>query len=571
MVSPEKVRIAPATEADRARIYEMRHAVYAVELGQHRPNEAGRLTDGLDPLNEYLVATADGDLAGFVSITSPESDTYSIDKYFGRSDLPFGFDAGLFEVRLLTVAPRWRGSSLAVLLMYAALRWIESHGATRVVAIGRRDLREMYVAVGLRPLGPTTQAGAVTYELMSASMDDLRAGLQRRAPLLRKLRRTVSWDLGVPFYRPAQCFHGGRFFEAVGETFDTLERSSEVVNADVLDAWFPPAPGVLESLQSFLPWLLRTSPPVESAGLVRAIAAARGVPVPALTVGAGSSCLIYLALREWLTRDSLVLLPEPTYGEYVHVAEQVIGCRTERLPLSRHNGLRIDPRQLFRRAAETRADLVVLVNPNNPTGRLIPRAELAESLPDLPASARLWVDEAYVDYAGSDESLEPLAAASRNVVVCKSLSKAYALSGARVGYLCGPWEWMDQLRRVTPPWAVSLPAQVAAVAALRDPAYYKRRYAETARLRAELAAGLRQAVPGIAVHDGVANWLLCDLPATGPDAAAVCERCRARDVYLREYGAGAALGSHALRIAVKDAAGNSRVIEALARAVCADP
>jgi len=103
-----------------------------------------------------------------------------------------------------------------------------------------------------------------------------------------------------------------------------------VINADVLDAWFPPAPGVVSALQEYLPWLLRTSPPQDSVGLVRTIAYTRGIPDDSILVGAGSSSLIYLAFRQWLTQKSRVLLLDPTYGEYAHVLEQVIGCRTDR-------------------------------------------------------------------------------------------------------------------------------------------------------------------------------------------------------------------------------------------------
>jgi histidinol-phosphate/aromatic aminotransferase/cobyric acid decarboxylase-like protein len=80
-------------------------------------------------------------------------------------------------------------------------------------------------------------------------------------------------------------------------------------------------------------------------------------------------------------------------------------------------------------------------------------------------------DEAYVRYAGMDQSLAQWAAESTNVVVCTSMSKMYALSGMRVAYLISNAPTAAALRRWTPPWAVSLPAQLAAVAALRDPAY----------------------------------------------------------------------------------------------------
>ena len=570
LITLDKVRIAFATEADRNSIYHLRHAVYATELAQHTPNAEGRLSDPLDRFNKYIVATIGSEIAGFVSITPPGNESYSIDKYFPRSELPFPVNATLYEVRLLTVPVHRRGQSIAGLLMYAAFRWIESRGGTRIVAIGRRELCGFYRKAGLQKLGQSVQAGAVSYELMSATISHLRDWLSQFTRTLHKLEKTVLWELDVPFSEEEHCFHGGAFFEAIGETFETLYRSIQVINADVLDAWFPPAPGVVCALQEYLPWLMRTSPPQDSKGLVRTIAHTRGIPANSIAVGAGSSSLIYLAFREWLTRESRVLLPDPTYGEYAHILERVIGCRTERLPLSRADGFRIDPGDLLSRMEQTRYDLVVVVNPNNPTGCLLPRGVLEPVLAKVPPYTRLWVDEAYIEYAGSCESVEMTAARSSNVVVCKSLSKAYALSGARVAYLCGHPSLIRMLRRLTPPWAVSLPAQVAGVAALRDPAYYVQRYQETAVLRKALVADMRKVVPTIEVLEGTANFILCSLPSPGPDAATVCERCRARDVYLREAGTMSdRLGRYALRIAVKDAIASQQIVEALAEAIVA--
>ena len=286
------------------------------------------------------------------------------------------------------------------------------------------------------------------------------------------------------------CAHGGAFFEAVGDEFDRLERGRAVINADVLDAWFPPAPGVMRALGEHLEWLLRISPPPHAEGLTRVLARARGVGPENVLCGAGSSALIFLALRHWLRPSSRVLLLDPTYGEYAHVLDKLIGCRVERLPLSRADGYVLCPDRL-RAALGAGYDWVILVNPNSPTGRHVPRDALAEALRAAPAGTRIWVDETYVEYAGPGQSLEGVAARGRNVVVCKSMSKVYALSGARVGYLCGPAEWLEELRPLTPPYAVSLPAQVAAVAALGEADYYAGRWAETDALREALAEGLR--------------------------------------------------------------------------------
>jgi histidinol-phosphate/aromatic aminotransferase/cobyric acid decarboxylase-like protein len=357
------------------------------------------------------------------------------------------------------------------------------------------------------------------------------------------------------------CFHGGAFFEAIGEGFQSLERRHDIINADVLDAWFPPSPRVTAVLRDHLDWLVRTSPPVDARGLVEAVARARGVPIPSLLPGAGSSDLIYLALRHWLSDRSRVLILDPTYGEYHHVLEHVIGCGVDHFWLHRAERYDVDVTR-FQERLRQGYDLVVLVNPNSPTGRCIPRFELEELARNIPRRTRLWIDETYVDYTGPGSSLETLAAASENVIVCKSMSKVYALSGVRAAYLCANERQLAPLRVLTPPWAVSLPAQVAAVHALLDPAYYRERYRQTHRLRDDLFRRLErlnlEAVPGLA------NFLLVHLPETGPDAATVVEGCREHGLFLRDASVmSRRLGHHLLRIAVKDGETNARMADIL--------
>jgi histidinol-phosphate/aromatic aminotransferase/cobyric acid decarboxylase-like protein len=271
--------------------------------------------------------------------------------------------------------------------------------------------------------------------------------------------------------------------------------------------------------------------------------------------------LIYRALRHWLTRRSHALILDPTYGEYAHVLEQVIGCTVDRLTLRADEGFRVDLSRLEAALADA-YDLVVLVNPNSPTGCHIPRQELENVLRQAPKRTRIWVDETYVDYAGAGQSLERFAADSENVIICKSMSKVYALSGARVAYLCAGPAQLEELRAITPPWVVSLPAQVAAVHALAAPTYFAERYAETADLRQTLATDLEHF--GWKVLPGIANFLLCLLPENGPSAAEVVRLCRARNLYLRDAAVmGSQLGTHTIRIAVKDGPTNQRMVEVL--------
>jgi histidinol-phosphate/aromatic aminotransferase/cobyric acid decarboxylase-like protein len=137
------------------------------------------------------------------------------------------------------------------------------------------------------------------------------------------------------------------------------------------------------------------------------------------------------------------------------------------------------------------------------------------------------------------------------VLVCKSLSKVLALSGARVAYLCGSPHQLEPLRAITPPWVVSLLAQVAAVRALEQRSYYESRYHDTAQLRGELALGLAQL--GWHVVPGCANFLLGRLPDTGPDAASVVRACQSQGLFLRNAaGMGSAPGDRWIRVAVKE-------------------
>lgn len=361
-------------------------------------------------------------------------------------------------------------------------------------------------------------------------------------------------------------YHGGAFFDAIGNEFDNLDRIDEVISADVLDAWFPPSPKISGILSRRLDWAMRTSPPTGSEGLISRIAEARGVAKESVLPGAGSSSLIFLAFREWLSAESRILLLEPTYGEYAHVAENVVGCRIDRLTLHPDDDFCVDIAQLEERLSRG-YDLAVIVNPNNPTGRHIPRQDLIDVLARVTPQTLVWIDETYVDYVDAGESLEQFAATSRNVIVCKSMSKVYALSGLRVGYLCGSPGLIDPLRRLTPPWAVSLPGQIAAVAALQDAEYYRRRYNQTHRLRERLRDSLLE-LADFRIVPGVANYLLCRLPSEAPNAPEFIARCRSEKLFLRDASATApSLDNRWFRIAVKDAETNRHMTEIISRSL----
>ncbi len=561
-ISKTKPILITASQQDRRLIYNIRHTVYASELNQHAVNPGKQLQDDLDLVNHYIVAKYHNQVIGFISITSPASKKYSVDKYFNRSSIPYKFNEHLYEIRLLTVNKENRHSYLALALMFAAFRWVQSHGGKYIVAICRADLLGMYSKAGLQPLHVSVESGQVTYELSVARIDNLQELVQTNIQMYQSLKNKIDWQLPYMFFAPSACYHGGSFFKAIGEGLQNLKKAKEIINADVLDAWFPPSPNVLKVLHENLSWLLQTSPPTHADGLIKVIAEVRGVKRQCILLGAGSSNLIFLALGSLLNKTSKVLVIDPCYGEYIHVLEKLIQCNIYRHQLKRENGFIVDTASLAKEM-KSGFDMIILINPNSPTGLYIPKEELEAILRQVPDSTLVWIDETYIEYAGKSKSLEKFSTQRENIIICKSMSKVYSLSGARSGYLCSSPHLIEVLQSLTPPWTISLPAQLAAITALQDEEYYLEKYDETNILREKLKQDLTE-LEITEIIPGVANFLLFYLPDNFGEANVIIEKCRRNNLFLRDVsGMGTSLGKCAIRIAVKDGKTNKKMIEIL--------
>lgn len=554
-----KISVAGADELES--IYSLRHDVYATELGQYESRSDESLPDAGDVASVYIAASLDGKLAGFVGITHPNSPQYSVDKFLSRDEIPLTFDDQLYEIRALTVKEDLRGFQVATCLMYAAFRWIESHGGNHIVAVGRSEVLDLYLRIGMKPIGKTFKCGAVTYDLMSAGTHDvadrIKSSFQSR---LKRIEKYMDWQLGIAFHSPTECYHGGAFFDAIGDQFDDLNRRKDIISADVLDAWYPPAPLAQKVLTDHMGFVMQTSPPTRSGGLVKSIAEVRGVRDDCILTGGGSSALIFLAFRQWLNPSSRVLVLDPTYGEYLHVLKQVVKCKVERFSLKRSEGYQLNIESLKKRLAEG-FDLFVWVNPNSPTGLHVSKSDVEAVLRESSTCKRVWIDETYIEYAGAEHSLESFAVQSENVIVCKSMSKIYALSGLRAAYLCASPHQLEELKVITPPWSVSLPAQIAATYALHANDYYAMRHWETKELREKLVQelytmGITEIIPGIA------NFVMFHLPETMDTAESIVKKCRDSGLFLRNVaGMGSEVGHRAMRMAVKDEETNNRMLE----------
>lgn len=494
----------------RAEIYRARHSIYSRELGQYPISPEGALSDYTDAYNVYVTATGGRALQGFVAVTPPGDR-----KAFQKHGITAVHDDS-YEIRLLSVLPGYRGRGLSEALMYAAMRYVEACGGQHIEAMARQEVLPLYLRVGMRPVpGAAVQVGSVQYVHVHAHVSDI----------LHRPPTRVEWRLPFPVATTAPCAHGGKGLEAL---------DPEGINADVLDAWFPPAPSVVREFVEHASDI-HVTPPAQPAELARILSSAKKLPQQCFVFGAGSSDLIYRCLFAWLTPASRVLVLSPTYAEYAHVL-RAIGCSVTEW--------RVDG--AYRMCPDTAPagqwDLVVACNPNSPTGIL--HENVQGLLAHWGPNTRVWVDETYMEYAGTEHSVEPHVMTNPNLVVCKSLSKAYALSGVRVGYVCAHPAQLDGIRARTPPWIVSRVALRAATEALRSTFYYARRYEQTHALRKHLVQWL-QAHAWQVVHGSCANFVMCK-PPPGHTAADIVERCAARKLYIR------LVDDRHVRIAVKD-------------------
>jgi histidinol-phosphate aminotransferase len=188
-------------------------------------------------------------------------------------------------------------------------------------------------------------------------------------------------------------------------------------------------------------------------------------------------------------------------------------------------------------AVTDRTRLVFVCNPNNPTGTSVRRGELDRFLDDVPSDVLVVLDEAYREFVTDDEVPDALRVYGDrpNVVVLRTLSKAWGLAGLRVGFLVGQPEVASAVRKVVTPFSTSLVAQAAALAALDAEDEVRRRCAIVVSERDRVTEALRKLSVGklsLDVPTSQANFVWLPL---GDRAAAFGAACESRGVIVRAF------------------------------------
>lgn len=199
--------------------------------------------------------------------------------------------------------------------------------------------------------------------------------------------------------------------------------------------------------------------------LKQALAERHGVSAENITLGNGSNDILELIASAYLDESSSAI-----YSEYAFIVYALAVARSAARPLvsaAQHYGHDLDA--MWQHVTDD-TRVIYIANPNNPTGTYLNEAALVSFLDKLPKQIIVVLDEAYVEYVDQSDYPDGLALLKRysNLVLTRTFSKAYGLSGFRVGYSISHPEISDVLNRVRQPFNVTLPSLTAACASLDD-------------------------------------------------------------------------------------------------------
>ena len=290
--------------------------------------------------------------------------------------------------------------------------------------------------------------------------------------------------------------------------------------------------------------------------LTAALARHYGVEKNQLLVTRGSSEAIDLLVRCFCRpgEDRIVICP-PTFGMY-EVYAQLQGAGVVQIPLDKEQGYTLDL-PAIESAVSSQTKLLFICSPNNPTGNSIPLQQIDAACRAMDGTGIVVVDAAYIEFANADPTRE-LLERHDNVVIMRTLSKAFGLAGVRCGAVIAAPEIIDMVDCILPPYAYPTPSADAALAALAAPDVMKKRVA-TLRSERQRVITVLENLPGIEqIWPSATNFVL--LLASAPRqlvAAAKAGGVLIRDFSWDPYTPGC------VRITIGDRAQNDQLLEAL--------
>ncbi len=299
--------------------------------------------------------------------------------------------------------------------------------------------------------------------------------------------------------------------------------------------------------------------PEGSAKILReAIGETYGLDASRIVCGNGSDELLTLLANAYLRPGDEVL-----FSAHAFLVYRIVALAHSATPIAApEKNLRVDVDAMLAHVGP-KTRLVYLANPNNPTGSYLAHDEVRRLHAGLSSDTLLVIDAAYAEFVRRND-YEPgieMVANFPNVVMTRTFSKVYGLAGLRVGWAYCPAPVADALNRIRGPFNVSIPAQRAAAAALKDCDHVQRSVEHNERWRAWLSDTIRKT--GLRVDDSVGNFILIHFPQTKGKTVKDADRfLSSRGLILRgvdNYGL-----PDCLRLTIGNEDANRKVAAALA-------
>ena len=273
-----------------------------------------------------------------------------------------------------------------------------------------------------------------------------------------------------------------------------------VVKLNTNENPFAPSPKVIQAIQNVEPEMLRRYPN-PTADLFRCAAAELlGVTPDMILAGNGSDDVLAIAMLAFLSPGDTLAYPDPTYSLYPVLA-RIEDAECVGVPWDRDYSLPIEP------LVETGADAIYLANPNAPTGTFVSPMKVEELARQFPGV--ILVDEAYVDFA--EDNCLPLVRKHENVVVTRTLSKAYSLAGLRFGFAIAQPSVVREMNKARDSYPCDAISIAAATAAIADQPYAKKSWEHVRSERQRIGSELTQM--GWTVLPSQANFILAATPS----------------------------------------------------------
>jgi histidinol-phosphate aminotransferase len=343
-------------------------------------------------------------------------------------------------------------------------------------------------------------------------------------------------------------------YAAGAESADAADRAETLVMLASNESPFPPVAGVVEAVAAAAGAVNRYPDP-GARNLRRALSDRYGQPLSGIAVGNGSCEILLAAATALLEPWNELVYAWPSFSMYPHL-DGLTDAKAVRVPLA--DGFVHDLDAILG-AVTDQTRLLIVCNPNNPTGTYLASEAIAGFLEEVPERVLVVLDEAYVEFQTVEDPDTSLDLLRRfpNVAILRTFSKVYGLAGLRVGYALGPEQFVRAVNAVRQPFTVNHLAQVAATEALRHQDDVARRAEWNATERLWMEEELAEL--GFEVADSQANF--CWVALGELDEGDVMAALGRAGVAVRP---GQGLGGPGfLRVTYGTRAENERFVEAL--------